>query len=262
MSHHYEHDNADNNNTNNNNTYHFVIVPKSVDPWFDDVWFGCQAGAREHLRSHNARVECHYAAYPDAVPEEQARIIRELVTDPGKYNLTKAPDGISVSVLDEDLTGAALDFAYEQGVSIVTFDSDAPKSKRQSFVSTDNYAFGQQLGKILDQLKPSGGNFGIMSGNGPNLVVRVQGVRDRLLNDPLHPTRWKEVNYSPLYCANNVTLANELMHEYAKDDQIDAIIPVGGWPMFNEELFKEFVNQNREVYTVVADSVASQIRLM
>lgn len=242
--------------------YQFVIVPKTLDPFYDEVWLGCEARAREYLASHNVAVECHYVGYPEAIPEEQARIIRELVTNPTNHNLTRVPDGISVAALDEEITGAAIDFVYDSGVPIITFDSDAPQSKRQAFVSTDNYAFGLELGKVLDQLNPNGGYFGMITGNGPNLKDRLQGVRDRLLNDPLQPTRWKEVDYSPFNCDNNVTLANELMHEYAKDENIAAIIPVGGWPMFNDELWREFVDQNRDIFTVVADSVAIQIELM
>jgi len=130
------------------------------------------------LVAANINVTCSYIGYDEAIPEEQARILKELVTDPTKYNLTKAPDGISVAVLDEAITGEAIDFVFKSGIPIITFDSDAPKSERQAFVSTDNYAFGQELGKVLDQLYPNGGYFGMITGNGPNLVDRLKGVRD------------------------------------------------------------------------------------
>jgi ribose transport system substrate-binding protein len=241
--------------------YHFVIVPKLTfeAPFFFSVGLGCQGYVKQELLGI---AECHYRGYAEADAVEQARVIRELITDPSLHGLDRIPDGISIAVLDEEITGAAIDFVYEAGVPVITFDSDAPTSKGQAFVSTDNYAFGLELGKVLDQLNPNGGNFGMITANGPNLLGRLNGVRDRLFNDPLHPTRWTEVDYSPLNCENNVTLANELMHQYAADPNIQAIIPVGGWPMFNPVLWKEFVEANRNVFTVVADSVDVQIKLM
>ena len=213
----------------------FVIVPKVLDPFYDSVWQGCQARAKD-LSESSTPVECHYIGHSQANVEEQARILRELVTDPSKYNLTQPPDGIAVAALDEEILGRAIDFVFDSEVPVITFDSDAPQSKRHVFVSTDNYAFGQELAKVLDQLFPRGGVFGMITGEGPNLNDRLLGVRDVLVNDSLNPTRWKEVPYSPLNCRNNVTLANELMHEYAKDPQIQAIVPVGGWPMVSRDI--------------------------
>jgi len=62
------------------------------------------------------------------------------------------------------------------------------------------------------------------------------------MNDHLNPTKWKEVDYSPFNCENNVTYANELMHKFAMDPNINAVIPVGGWPMFDPQAWKDFVN--------------------
>lgn len=247
--------------------YTFVIVPKVLDPWYDETFFGCQSRAAEiSSEEPDVTIECVNVGYTEAIPSEQARLINELVNEPEKHGLSKPPDGISVAVLDEEITGEAINNANEAGIPIITFDSDAPDSQRRTFVSTDNHAFGYELGKVLNQLFPQGGNFGMITGNGPNLIGRLQGVRDRLLNDELHPTDWKEVDYSPLNCENNVTYANELMHQYASDPDIDAIIPIGGWPMFNDVLWKEFIvtqrENNRDIATVVADSVNIQLELM
>merc|ERR1711862_49724 len=134
---------------------------------------------------------------------EQSRIMKELITNPSKYNLTKPPDGISVSVIDEKIIEEAIDFidkSSSSGIPIITFDSDAPNSKRLAYVGTDNFQFGNDLGKMLDKINPNGTKYGIitdMSG-GPNLQLRVDGVRYRLEDDNLHPTNWKEVDYSPM----------------------------------------------------------------
>lgn len=241
--------------------YHFVIVPKLnfQAPFFHSVGLGCQGYVRQELLGI---AECHYIGYPEADAYEQGRVIRELVTDPTLHGLERIPDGIAVAALDEEITGIVIDFVHDAGVPVITFDADAPSSKRQASISTDNYAFGLELGKVLDQLHPSGGKFGMITANGPNLVDRLNGVRDRLLNDPLNPTKWTEVDYSPLNCKNNVILAHELLDQYAADPTIQAIIPLGGWPMNNATLWKSFVEKNRHIFTVVADSNAGQLDLM
>ena len=53
------------------------------------------------------------------------------------------------------------------------------------------------------------------------------------------------------------------MHEFA-DMDVQAIIPVGGWPMFDKEGWKDFVNVNREknLTLIVGDTLDVQMQLM
>jgi hypothetical protein len=51
--------------------------------------------------------------------------------------------------------------------------------------------------------------------------------------------------------------------EYARDPNINTVIPVGGWPMFNGTGWKEFVNSNNKFKTiVVADTTDTQLQLL
>jgi ABC-type sugar transport system substrate-binding protein len=234
---------------------HFVVVPKLVDePFFDSAAKGCSARAQEL-----GNVVCHYIGYPVADALEQAAVIRRLTEDPRPYLNISRVDGLAVAVLEAEITGSAIDKAVAAGIPVITFDSDAPASKRSAHISTDNYAFGQELGKVLDQLRPSGGGYGIITGLGPNLVDRVRGLRDRL-----EDSNWVEVGDSPKDCENNITLSLKQMHDFASHPSTNAVIPVGGWPMFDPDpsRWKEFVKANRHVTTVVADSVDIQLELM
>jgi len=251
------------NSSSSSDFLHFVIVPKNVDgAFFDQSGQGCVDRAKQ-LGNNVNNVQCHYIGALDADALEQAKIIKELITNPTNYNLTKIPNGISVSVLDENITGEAINFVHNAGVPVITYDSDAPNSKREVFVGTDNYAFGVQLGSVLNKLNPVGKNYGIITALGPNLQKRMDGVCDRLEHDWLHPTNWKQVSYSPLNCLENGTLAIELMEQYANDPNVDAIIILGGWPMYGlPNLWKEFTDSNPHVFTVVADTTDQQIDLM
>lgn len=246
----------------NNNTLHFVIIPKLINvTFFNDVEHGCKARA-EQLGDN--LVNCHYIGSPNVDATEQATIIKELITNPEKYNLTKKPDGLSISVIDENITGEAINYAHDSGMPVITFDSDAPQSKRETYIGTDNIELGSQLGKVLNQVNPVGTYYGIITADDPNLQLRVDGVRKRLEGDALHPTNWKEVDYSPLDCSNNIPLAVEQMYQYASDPNINAIIAVGGWPMWNESLWRGFVDitASNPISKVVADATPIQVNLM
>lgn len=243
-------------------TLQFVIIPKQTnDPFFYSAGLGCKS--RSEQLGNNV-VECHYIGSSDADAIEQAKIVKELITDPAKHNLTRPPDGIVISVIDEDVTGEAINFVVDFGIPVITFDSDAPQSKRQAFIGTDNYMFGFELGKILNQVNPTGSYYGIITSPSPNLQLRVDGLRKRLQGDYLEPTNWKEVDYSPLNCEMNTTLAIEQMYRYASDPNIKAIVPVGGWPMFDETLWMNFVDNTKSkiITTVVADATSQQVELM
>lgn len=237
---------------------HFVMVPKRITSFFFQMAYkGCLQRSSEIQN-----VTCHFIGPTSANATEQARIMRELVTNPREFNLTRPPDGISVSVIDEVITGEAIDFVYDAGVPIVTFDSDAPKSQRQAYVGTNNTSMGIELGQVLNQINPNGTYFGIITGTGPNLERRVNGVRYKLFNNELEPTNWKEVDYSPLNCEENSTLAIEQMYRYASDPNIRAIIPIGGWPMNLEIEYEQFVQGNPHVTIVSGDSDFFQVELL
>jgi ABC-type sugar transport system substrate-binding protein len=53
---------------------------------------------------------------------------------------------IAVSVLDENVTGTAINVAVDQGVRVITFDSDLPNSKPWAYVGVNNFDYGVKLG--------------------------------------------------------------------------------------------------------------------
>ena len=52
------------------------------------------------------------------------------------------PAGIMVSVADPAVMQPDIDAAIGQGIPVITVDSDAPASKRLTFIGTDNYKAG------------------------------------------------------------------------------------------------------------------------
>lgn len=230
--------------------YKFVLAPKSADNiFFDAARDGCMDRARAL-----GNIECIY--YGPTVFEKtgvlQATMLQELLD-----NHTDI-DGISISVRGAEFMRPVIDAAIERGIPVITFDSDDPQSKRVSYVGTDNYFFGEQLGKVLKQIHPDPGTFAIISDTPQNIVDRENGVRDVLLREG-----WVEVAESPQYEEGNGTLAIEQMRYVANTvKDITAIIPVMGAPMFLENPWKELVEEFRNVTFVVADGLPLQLSLL
>ena len=73
--------------------------------------------------------------------------------------------------------------------------------------------------------------------------------------------RWIPIQDSYLDCKDDIALALELMKDFATMG-VQAIIPVGGWPMWNKEPWIDFVNTNTNIKLVVGDTLDVQMELM
>ena len=97
--------------------------------------------------------------------EAQNQHIRDL--------LDAGVDGIAISPNDSTAQLAVLNEAANK-VPVVTFDSDAPESKRHRFVGIDNYAAGRFCADEIREALPDGGPILITVGS-----ATMQHGRDR-----------------------------------------------------------------------------------
>jgi ribose transport system substrate-binding protein len=223
------------------------------NPFFDVARDGCLKRAREL-----GNVECIYKGPVEHEPATQAQIIQDFVT--------QKVDGLAISVADVAAMTKSIEAATAAGIPVITFDADAPGSKRVAYIGTNNKDFGLALGKQLLQLKPEGGKYAVVSG-GPgakNLAERVDGVREALKG-----SKWTEVAGSPTFCNDDPALAVQQMADLrTATPDLGAIVPVGGWPMFAPEGYKAFVNKNKKdidagkLTLVVADTLKMQLELL
>jgi ribose transport system substrate-binding protein len=235
-------------------TYKFAVVPKAMNnPFFDVARDGCLKRAKEL-----GNVECIYKGPIEHEPATQAQIIQDFIT--------QKVDGLAISVADVAAMTKSIDAAAAAGIPVITFDADAPGSKRLAYIGTNNKDFGLALGKQLLQLRPEGGKYAMVSG-GPgakNLAERVDGVREALKG-----SKWVEVQGSPTFCNDDSALAIQQMSDLrTATPDLAAIVPVGGWPMFAPEGYKAFVNKNKKdidagkFTLVVADTLKMQLELL
>jgi ribose transport system substrate-binding protein len=108
---------------------------------------------------------------PNGKTEEQNQILETLVT--------QGYDAIAVSVIAPKDQVPVLNRAAEK-TRLITFDSDAPASKRLLYVGTINYEAGKTLGGRIVQLLPQGGKMAVFVGffSADNAAQRLKGVTD------------------------------------------------------------------------------------
>ncbi len=155
--------------------------------------------------------------------------------------------------------------AEAKGIPVVTFDSDAPKSKRIAFIGTNNEAGGASAGEAFVKAMPKGGTYAVLTGglSAQNLNDRIKGFRSKL-NDS-----FKEVSGSPFACNDDSNTAVQIIQDIlAKNPNIDGIYFAGGWPMFAPEAYMRALKnkaadlKSGKFVIVSFDTLPTQIKLL
>jgi ribose transport system substrate-binding protein len=109
----------------------------------------------------------------DGTAAGQKRIVEDL--------LAKGVDGIAISPVDPANQTAMLDDAAQRTL-VFTHDSDAPASKRECYVGTDNVAAGRQAGELIKSVLPNGGKIMLFVGqiDARNAQERLQGIKETI----------------------------------------------------------------------------------
>lgn len=87
--------------------------------------------------------------------DEQIQIIDDIISE--------KPFAIAVAATDYERLGAVCDKAIENGIILVTFDSDAKMEKEHSFIATNNLMASQRLAHELATLMNNEGKVAIFS---------------------------------------------------------------------------------------------------
>jgi ribose transport system substrate-binding protein len=91
------------------------------------------------------------------------------------------PAGILVSVADAALMRPDINTAIENGIPVITVDSDAPTSSRLYFIGTNNLEAGHLGGqRLLEKLHGKGNVVFYTIAGQPNLEERLKGYNDIL----------------------------------------------------------------------------------
>jgi ribose transport system substrate-binding protein len=151
--------------------YRFVIVPKVVHPWFDEVNDGAKKAAAMIQAQTGAKVTVDYRAPESADVQMQNDILER--------SIATSPSGIALDLLDPAGNRAVIDEALKRKIPVVVFDSEPPEGVELTSIGGDFAAQASIAGERLAKLLNYEGEVAIMQGvpTAPNHRIRAETYR-------------------------------------------------------------------------------------
>ncbi len=218
-----------------------MIAKSSTNPVFLSARTGAEKAAEELSREHGVNVKINWLTPPSENAELQAQRIAQAVNS--------GANAILVSASDAGKITGAINEAVERGVPVMSFDSDAPDSKRFSFYGGDDHAMGSQVMSELARQMNGKGTIAILSGNqnAPNLQKRVQGVLDEAKKYPgITIVNTFYTIETPQDAAAEVLRAQQAYPE------IQGWAMIGGWALFTRALITDLDPSKVKIVSVDA----------
>jgi ribose transport system substrate-binding protein len=136
-----------------------------------EFWKIATAGI--HKYEAEGKVQVDIKMPPNGTPEDQNQIMQNLVS--------QGYDAVAVSVIAPADQTPVLDKLAEK-TNLITFDSDADKSKRLLYIGTNNYDAGKVLGGEIVKLLPKGGKIAVFVGmfSADNASQRLKGIENAI----------------------------------------------------------------------------------
>lgn len=149
----------------------YVFIGKSVS---NPYWVDAREGLEDRARALGVKADFRGASGTD-VNEQIKQFEDAMARKPAGIILS--PSGVGITTM--------INRAVDSGIPVICVDSDAPQSKRYSYVGTDNYNAGKQGGELLGKLLNGKGEVFLLSVPGePNLEERIKGYQDALAKHP------------------------------------------------------------------------------
>ena len=116
----------------------------------------------------------------------------------------------------------------DAGIPVITWDSDAPKSKRIAFYGVDDFAGGRVLGEETVRLLGGKGKVAIITSLGAtNLQRRLDGMKSALAKAPgIQIVEVFDIKEDTVRCAELIAAGTN------RYPDLSAWLATGGWPVF------------------------------
>jgi ribose transport system substrate-binding protein len=223
-----------------------VIAKSSNNPVFLAARTGAEAAAKDLSAQHGIDIEIVWLTPPQEDGQVQAQRIQQAVN--------AGADAILISCSDAGKVTGAINDAVDRGVPVMTFDSDAPQSKRFAYYGVDDLKTGRAVMAELAPMMGGRGKVAILAGNqnAPNLQARVQGVKDEAAKSPAIEIvgTFNHVE-TPQDAAAEVIRANNAYPDIA------GWAFIGGWPLFTQTLLTDIDPARIKVVSV--DALPAQL---
>ena len=194
----------------------FAIIPKALDiPVFNYAKIGAERAAAEF-----GDVEVLWSAPASADQLKQKEILESYIT--------QRVDGIAISALNGDFLTETINRAIDAGIPVITWDSDAPKSKRIAFYGVDDLASGRNHGRAGDQAferqRHRGADHQSWCDQPAEPARRREGSARQAPGIQIVETY--DIQEDVLRCAEIIATGSR------RYPDLSAWISVGGWPVF------------------------------
>ena len=205
-----------------------MIAKSASNPSFLASRLGAENRARALSAELGRPIEIEWLTPPREDAALQVQRIQQAVAE--------KVGAVLLSCSDVKTVTPAINEAVAHGVPVMTFDSDAPESRRFATCGVDDFKAGQAVMKELAQLLPRRGKVAVLAGNpdAPNLRRRVEGVMSEAAH---HPGLTVLGPFFHVETPQDATAA--VMRAEAAHPDIAGWAMVGGWPLYTQTLLHE-----------------------
>lgn len=223
-----------------------LIAKSSTNPVFLSARTGAEAAAKEISEKNNIKITIDWRTPPTEDGQVQAQRIAQAVNE--------GTDAIIISCSDAGKVTGAINDAVQRGVPVMTFDSDAPNSKRFAFYGVDDIETGKYVMSELAKQLGDKGSIAILAGNqnAPNLRKRVEGVK-------LEAAKYPNIKIIETFyhIETPQDAAAEVIRATNAYPEITGWAMVGGWPLFTKTLLTDL--KSDKIKIVAVDALPAQL---
>jgi ribose transport system substrate-binding protein len=223
-----------------------MIAKSSSNPSFLSARTGAEDRARDLAGQVGAPIEIDWLTPSQEDPQVQAQRIQQAVNE--------RVDAILISCSDDQKVSDAIDDAVARGVAVMTFDSDAPRSRRFAHAGVDDFELGQRVMRDLagvlsaQQAAAKAGpsakgaprgplKVAVLAGNpaAPNLRRRVEGAMAEVAR---HSAELKVVG-TFFHAETAQDSSAEVLRVTTAQPDLAGWAMLGGWPLYNKTLLSD-----------------------
>ncbi len=218
-----------------------MIAKSSTNPVFLSARTGAEAAAKDLSEANGIKISIKWLTPPSEDGQVQAQRIAQAVNE--------RADAILISCSDAAKVTGAINDAVARGVPVMTFDSDAPDSKRFAYYGVDDIETGKQVMAELAKQLGGQGTIAILAGNqnAPNLQKRAEGVR-------LEAAKYPGIKVVGTYyhVETPQDAAAKVLEVTGVNPEINGWAFIGGWPLFTKTLLTDLDPQKVKIVSVDA----------
>jgi ABC-type sugar transport system, periplasmic component len=155
---------ADAKKWNPNDEYYLITFQSGLEFWQE-----CFEGFKDAASVYGAKV--YYTGSETNDISKQVSVIEQVAA--------KNPAGLAITCADSEGLTDTINAVMAQGIDVVLFDNDSPRSNRYAVIQANNYSAGEYAAKTMAKLLGEKGECAVLYGVGiPSSTDRAMGFID------------------------------------------------------------------------------------